>query len=66
MSACPPLAVDRLIGLAGVSPNPVKAMERGKLPSRMKAHDLDAQLGQISDIIEKMADPDIFVGLNRK
>ena len=37
MSVCPPLAVDRLIGLAGVSKNLVKVMEKkGKLPLRMK------------------------------
>lgn len=28
MSTCPPLAVDRLIGLAGVSKNLVKVMEK--------------------------------------
>ena len=33
MSTCPPLAVDRLVGLAGVSKNLVKRMEDdGKLP----------------------------------
>jgi hypothetical protein len=30
MSTCPPLAVDRLIGLAGVSGNLVKVMEKGQ------------------------------------
>ena len=29
MATCPPLAVDRLIGLAGVPPNLVKVMEVG-------------------------------------
>ena len=61
MSTCPPLAVDRLIGLAGVSKNLVLVMEQGKLPPRMKAADLNAQLHKISDIIEKMVDPDIFI-----
>ena len=38
LSACPPLAADRLIGLAGVSKNLVKVMEKkGKLPPRMPA-----------------------------
>ena len=36
-------------------------MEQGKLPPRMKAADLNAQLHKISDIIEKMVDPDIFI-----
>jgi hypothetical protein len=67
MSACPPLAVDRLIGLAGVSPNLVKCMEqRKKLPAQMKAEEVDLQLAKIATIIGKMADPDIFIWLGRK
>ncbi|MDD5203859.1 MAG: XamI family restriction endonuclease [Desulfobacterales bacterium] len=67
MSTCPPLAVDRLIGLAGVSTNFVKCMElKKKLPSRMLAASADAELARIAAIIQKMADPDIFVWLSRK
>lgn len=65
MSTCPPLAVDRLIGLASVSPNLVKKLEQNKLPARMKREDLDAELTMIGDIIERMADPDIFVWIGR-
>ncbi len=66
MSTCPPLAVDRLIGLAGVSPNVVKCMEiERRLPVRMAASDVDRELLKIATIIEKMADPDIFVWLKR-
>jgi type II restriction enzyme len=65
MSACPPLAVDRLVGLAGVSKNLVKVMEEGRIPIRMTVSDLDSQLAKVGDIIEKMADPDIFVWLQR-
>lgn len=66
MSTCPPLAVDRLIGLAGVSTNLVKSMELYKrLPPRMAITAVDAQLKKIATIIEKMADPDIFVWLGR-
>ncbi len=66
MSACPPLAVDRLIGFTGVSKNLVKVMEKkGKLPLRMKRRDLDSDLEKIGKTIEKMADPDIFVWLER-
>jgi len=65
MSTCPPLAVDRLIGLAGVAPNLVKNLENNKLPARMRSADLDAGLTKIGDIIEKMADPDIFVWIGR-
>lgn len=67
MSACPPLAVDRLIGLARVSTNLVKCMELKKaLPERMEPAEIDSQLAKISGTIEKMADPDIFVWLGRK
>ena len=66
MSTCPPLAVDRLVGLAGVSKNLVSAMEAGKLPPRMVAASLEGDLERIGTIIEKMADPDIFVWLKRK
>lgn len=65
MSTCPPLAVDRIIGLSGVSPNLVKNLEQNKLPARMNRADLDAGLTLIGDIIEKMADPDIFVWIGR-
>ncbi|MAZ18493.1 MAG: restriction endonuclease [Ahrensia sp.] len=65
MSTCPPLAVDRLIGLASVSPNLVKNLEQNQLPLRMNRAELDAGLTKIGDIIEKMADPDIFVWIGR-
>ncbi len=66
MSTCPPLAVDRLIGLAGVSKSLVNVMEKkGKLPPRMGRRELDRDLERIAKIIKKMADPDIFVWLGR-
>ena len=65
MSTCPPLAVDRLVGLAGVSKNLVSAMEMSKLPRRMVTESLEVDLERIGTIIEKMADPDIFVWLKR-
>lgn len=67
MSTCPPLAVDRLIGLAGVSSNLVKNIELGKrLPPRMSTKIIIHELSKIVCIIKKMADPDIFVWLGRK
>jgi type II restriction enzyme len=67
MSTCPPLAVDRLIGLAGVSTTLVRCMEiEKKLPARMTEAVADKELARIAAIIEKMADPDIFVWLSRK
>ena len=63
MCTCPPLAVDRLIGLAGVSSNLVKSMELAKkLPPRMKTAEVDLQLAKIATIVEKLADPDILSG----
>lgn len=67
MSTCPPLAVDRLIGLAGVPSSMVKRMEeKKKLPVRLADISLEQELAKISAIIGKMADPDIFVWLDRK
>ena len=66
MATCPPLAVDRLIGLAGVPANLVKVMEKDqKMPSRMSQQEADSALGKISTTIQRMADPDIFVWLER-
>ena len=65
MSTCPPLAVDRLVGLAGISPNLVRKMEEGRLPPRMSAEELSRDLQRISDTLTKMFDPDIFVWLER-
>jgi type II restriction enzyme len=44
MATCPSIAVDRLIGLAGVSKNLLGCMEEGRLPSRMGMSELYANL----------------------
>lgn len=67
MSTCPPLAVDRLIGLAGVPGSMVKRMEEEKkLPVRMEDSAIELELTKIAMIIGKMTDPDIFVWLGKK
>lgn len=71
MSTCPPIARDRLVGLAGVSKSLVENMEDSEHPRvspRMTAERLSKELARIAYIINKMADPDIFVWLpeNRK
>ena len=66
MATCPPLAVDRLIGLAGVSRNLVGSMEKGTIPLRMNAALLEEDLNKIGAIVERMADPDIFVWRGRR
>jgi len=68
MSTCPPIARDRLIGLAGVSKNLVESMEDAdnpRVPPRMPADKLETELKKIAATIIKMADPDIFVWLGR-
>jgi hypothetical protein len=66
MATCPPIARDRLIGLAGVSPNLVKNMEdEQRVSPTMKQAELMEQLDKIGNIIERMADPDIFVWKQR-
>ncbi len=61
MAAAPPIARDRLIGLAGVSPNLVKNMEeKQRIPPRVDIATLDAELTKISQIIARLLDKDIF------
>lgn len=69
MSTCPPIARDRLVGLAGVSKSLVQNMEDSENPHispRMQRIRLITELQRISDIIMKMADPDIFTWLPEK
>ena len=67
MSTCPPIAVDRLIGLSGAPPNLVGTMEKErKIPPRLKREQLVDGLKKIAGTITRMADPDIFVWLDRK
>jgi cob(I)alamin adenosyltransferase len=68
MSTCPPIARDRLVGLAGISKTLIKNMEDSSNPRispRIAREKLSRDLKRICDIVEKMADPDIFVWLNR-
>ena len=66
MSTCPPIAVDRLVGLARVPKNLVGRMEQGRLPRKMPLASLELELEKIGAIIERMADPDIFVWLEAR
>src|SRR5262249_6375581 len=60
MCCCPPLARDRLVGLAGISKSLVQTMEKGAIPPRMPATTLASHLGRIVEIVRKMLDADIF------
>jgi hypothetical protein len=66
MSTCPPLARDRLIGLADSSKNLVGTLEKGKVPPRLSQNELKEQLGRIAGIISRMLDVDIFPWLAEK
>jgi len=60
MSTAPPLARDRLVGLAGVNKSLVSRLEAGLLPTRMAVATLDEQLARISAIITRLLDEDVF------
>lgn len=60
MCTAPPLAVDRLIGLADASKNLVGRMEKGKLPSKMQDVNLDKELKKLCRILALLLDRDIF------
>ena len=67
MSTCPPIARDRLIGLAGVTKSLVENMEdtvNPRVSPRMPAERLYDELLKIVHTINRMADPDIFVWLS--
>jgi type II restriction enzyme len=67
MATCPPLAVDRLIGLAGVPSALVKAMEKScRLPPKLAADKVTTGLNRIGEVIQKLVDRDILVWLDRK
>lgn len=60
MCTAPPLAVDRLIGLAGVNKALIGNMEKGKLAARMKADLLKENLTKVCHVLTKLLDRDIF------
>jgi type II restriction enzyme len=60
MSMCPPLARDRLIGLADSTKNLVGSLEDGKVPPRLSPESLQAHLEKITAILQQMRDEDVF------
>lgn len=67
MATAPPIARDRLIGLAGVSPNLVKNMEiQERIPPRMDQYQVDIDLNKIGNIIAQLADRDIFTWFDKR
>lgn len=64
MCTAPPLAVDRLIGLAGAPSNLVRRMEKGKLPTRRPVSELDTDLTKLCRVLSHLLDRDIFPWLD--
>jgi XamI restriction endonuclease len=65
MATAPPIARDRLIGLAGVSPNLIKNMEVDqRIPPKINSTMLDAELEKIAQVIARLIDKDIFPWLD--
>ena len=64
LSSAPPLAADRLSGLAGVSRSMVNRMEnQDALPQRMGPEALEINLKKLATVLSRMADKDLFVWL---
>jgi len=67
MATAPPIARDRLIGLAKVSKSLVSSMEdQGKIPPRMSKENVDQELTSIGGMIARLVDMDIFSWLESK
>jgi hypothetical protein len=64
MCTAPPLAVDRLIGLAGANKSLIGSMEEGKLAARMKAELLEENLTRVCRVLTNLLDRDIFPWLD--
>jgi hypothetical protein len=65
MSTAPPIARDRLVGLANVPKSLVNSMEKdGRLPPQMPEVDIAIHLGKIVQMISRLVDVDIFPWIN--
>jgi hypothetical protein len=61
MATAPPLARDRLVGLAGVTPRLVELIEtEQRIPPRMQSTQVKVELERIGQIIHKLIDEDLF------
>ena len=67
MATAPPIARDRLIGLAGVPSSLICSMEIDKrIPPRMKGADVESHLENVGTTIMRLADRDLFTWLDAK
>jgi hypothetical protein len=65
MCCCPPIAVDRLVGLAYTSKPLLARLEAGGLPARMESGLLDKHLRAICGVIRTLLDRDLFPWIAR-
>ena len=66
MACCPPIAVDRLVGLANTSKSFIKVLEKGKVPVNMRRDEISRHLKRIVGIFARLLDPDIFTWISEK
>lgn len=60
MSTAPPIARDRLTGLAHTPTSLLHTLERGSIPPRMRAGDLEFNLARMCATITNLLDVDLF------
>lgn len=65
MCCCPPLARERLAGLAGVKKTLIEKLEEGGLPLRTNTVALQTSLGQVVKVLSDLLDAELFPWLNR-
>lgn len=66
MATTPPLARDRLVGLADIPRDFIKKLEEGTLPSNLSESQANLILGKIIAIVNKILDKDIMPWLEKK
>ncbi len=66
MATCPPLARDRLVGLADANKSLVLSLERGRIAVRMSPAALKENLERVCGTVKTMLDVDIFPWLEGK
>lgn len=60
MMCAPPIARDRLAGLADVSRSKVKAMEEGCLPSRNREAFINKEIPKLLEVVHRLIDSDLL------
>ena len=66
MATTPPLARDRLVGLADIPRDFIKKLESGTLPNKLPEPQINLILGKIVAVVSKILDNDIMPWLNKK